>query len=206
MKSNKGGILGSGIMTIIATILILAILIIFTLTATLIRSLNKQGDFVIDEKLNQSLNEISIYQRNHDDLGIIKYFRQKTLQEKTLCVLNSQEEILDEERTFLETIMMWNESITGEVISSIEGIECKPAHLELTKNKETIICIRGSPCEKKKSIKNNVLYAMDEANIRYALIELNIGNTTITTSDVPLNEKTREDSSLVMIGDHHQGI
>ncbi|MBT7705935.1 hypothetical protein HN747_00665 [archaeon] len=201
---NKKAIIGSGISTVVATILILLILVIFTVGSIGINKLSgtKTKSYELESKTYntpQTESERYFYRTTpRDDMN--KYYSEKILTEEIKNILEGGDE------TLLSMAHKLNNNNAVEIANRIEQSNVISTwYLDITKDDTTIIC-RTTECKVRVPEYGKVFEFIKNRERYYPYIELNFTNSKIILSTKPIEDVDlrREKSYCNFIGEGNQ--
>ncbi|MAG39654.1 hypothetical protein CMI41_01670 [Candidatus Pacearchaeota archaeon] len=186
MKS-RGGVLGSGLGTIVAVIFIIAILTVFTLITTAIKSVNFGTEIELEEPLNEDLGAKVFNEKNfNDEFGLKNHTLQSDLQERLLKALAST---FSGSMTFSQALIIWDPEDDEIFMENFEGLKDEFAYIEVQKDDEIRYCTRNV-CKVGES-KRELLLSREEGIPKvYAYLELNLTDSRVIVSDYQFDEQS----------------
>jgi len=198
MKSKKGVVLGSGMGTIISTILIIGILIAFTFVSTALKQFGDTEGIFIDEK-EVSINSVGKIER--DDLGIIAQNSKHQLIEKLERLVKTKHK----DYTFLEAAILLNETNSKDFLSIFGHTTIKYPHTEILKEKVSIVC-SGGVCIQRESQQEKILEFFDIGGLSHEYVKIELTEAIIIISNIKLEERELKEgphgeSYCIHIGD-----
>jgi len=185
--NKRAGILGSGIATIIATLMIILILGIFTFVALTLNSLDTNSQIKIDRPLKANSTATQDMLKG-DSTGLLKNYQETMLQKQLINLLGQKEMFLGLERSLSATVSLWDEDNTEDIIGYLEQLDHEIPYLEIEKD-ATIICTKNS-CDVTESIKERAMSHLGQEEVEYLYTELKLSDVIISVSDIALTQET----------------
>jgi hypothetical protein len=183
MKSKRAGILGSGMTTIISTILIIIILIIFTFLTTTLRALNVNAGISIDEPLDKDINAGGFNHETEDLEGLKSENIKGQLTRKLQEIISSENE--DYKLEEILHLLTWENK--AYFLEQINLMDIYPVYLEIKKEGVTIICKRSS-CDFGQSETEEIIEFLDESKLQHEYVQMELSNVNVTLGNIELED------------------